>query len=138
MIDVSDLLGKPFAWGGRGPDAYDCWGLVVEVARRAGITLPDMNHPADGELCGQIWKELCGQRMGKDFIRIERPEPWCLVAFQFFGQWHAGIVLENASQFIHVVERQNVTAPSLYCEMWQPFFRGFYRYVGQGCRHICS
>lgn len=32
--------GKPFAWGGRGPQAYDCSGLIWAAYRRAGITLP--------------------------------------------------------------------------------------------------
>jgi len=32
--------GKPFAWGGRGPYAYDCSGLVYAAYRHAGITLP--------------------------------------------------------------------------------------------------
>ena len=37
IIDVTDLVGKPFLHCGRGPDAYDCFGLVLEVLRRVGI-----------------------------------------------------------------------------------------------------
>ena len=42
-VDVNDLIGKPYRLGGRGPDAYDCWGLVREVLRRMlpGQALPD-------------------------------------------------------------------------------------------------
>lgn len=29
-----DLMGKPWRVGATGPDAYDCWSLVVEVQRR--------------------------------------------------------------------------------------------------------
>lgn len=37
----SDYVGLPFLDGGRGPHAYDCWGLVVRVYQdRLGITLP--------------------------------------------------------------------------------------------------
>ena len=32
--------GKPFAWGARGPYAYDCSGLIWAAYKRAGITLP--------------------------------------------------------------------------------------------------
>jgi peptidoglycan DL-endopeptidase CwlO len=32
--------GKPFAWGARGPYAYDCSGLVQDAYRHAGIVLP--------------------------------------------------------------------------------------------------
>ncbi len=40
-IELRDLIGKPFRLHGRGPDAYDCYGLAIEVLRRYGKTLPD-------------------------------------------------------------------------------------------------
>jgi cell wall-associated NlpC family hydrolase len=33
-------LGKPYQWGGTGPDAFDCSGLVMEAYRAAGIDIP--------------------------------------------------------------------------------------------------
>jgi cell wall-associated NlpC family hydrolase len=30
-------LGKPYLWGGTGPDAFDCSGLVVEAYASAGV-----------------------------------------------------------------------------------------------------
>jgi cell wall-associated NlpC family hydrolase len=41
----ADLVGKPFKWCGRGPDAFDCYGVVEETARRAGLKVPDYNSP---------------------------------------------------------------------------------------------
>jgi hypothetical protein len=32
--------GKPYAWGGTGPKAYDCSGLVMTSYLRSGLTLP--------------------------------------------------------------------------------------------------
>ena len=34
------LLGAPFAVAGRGPDAWDCWGLCLEALTRLGRPVP--------------------------------------------------------------------------------------------------
>lgn len=35
-VPYRDLLSKPFRWGARGPDFFDCLGLGYEINRRAG------------------------------------------------------------------------------------------------------
>ena len=42
LLDINDLLGKPYKAHGRGPYFYDCYGLVIEVERRLGHTMPDL------------------------------------------------------------------------------------------------
>lgn len=44
LKDFRDLIGVPFMWGGRDPAVgLDCWGLFMEVQRRFGFAVPDVD-----------------------------------------------------------------------------------------------
>lgn len=43
------LIGKPYRLGGRGPEAFDCWGLLQFVWRsRLGLIVPDIGAQVEG------------------------------------------------------------------------------------------
>jgi len=40
LLAAESRIGAPYRYGGAGPDAFDCSGLVAYAYRQAGITLP--------------------------------------------------------------------------------------------------
>lgn len=42
-----DLIGLPFRDRARGPESYDCYGLMLEMYRRRGIVIDDYRYSAD-------------------------------------------------------------------------------------------
>lgn len=65
---LEPFIGKPFAAGGHGPSAYDCWGLVHTAARElfgmqfphavyASLSLPHIAAAADDMLRTGAWRE---------------------------------------------------------------------------------
>jgi hypothetical protein len=122
LLNYIDLLGARFAYGGRGPQYYDCYGLAIEIQKRVGVTIPDIYSPAEVDLIhGQIDSSKAL------FTPIEKEDPFCLVLFQIHPQFvtHVGVVLEDCKRFIHVMQRRFVTVERLHD--WQPKARGFYR-----------
>lgn len=47
-IAYDDLIGKPFRISARGPDAYDCYGLVREMFFRKGRVAPNYTTSPEG------------------------------------------------------------------------------------------
>jgi hypothetical protein len=100
VVDVRDLIGLPFAHGGRMVDGrlplggIDCWGLVVEVRRRAGLWSPDPWG------CGPDPKEIHPEGLPEEFTRhiveLDGPQDYCCVDLR--SPWpggHAGVLLPS-------------------------------------------
>jgi len=48
-MDINEFIGLPYREGARGPEAYDCYGVVMAVYRAGlGIELPDWYADAPG------------------------------------------------------------------------------------------
>jgi cell wall-associated NlpC family hydrolase len=123
MADFSDLVGVPFAYGGRGPDALDCYGLVMECARREGVELPDFGHSKDqAEIMAMMvaslpqWRQIEQRHGAVAFMRVGRTT-------------HVGYVF-GPNHMIHAWEDSGgVTIVRL--ADWQHRILGFYEYVGK-------
>ena len=105
--DVGDLIGKPYAPGARGPDAFDCWGVCAEVYRRAGLVLPDYTHePLTRAQTAALMVGIAADRAEW----IETPEAWCF-AFDrrrgHVGLYWRGSVLHAARKVGCILQRLN-------------------------------
>ena len=102
MMDfyVDDLLGKPYEEHGRGPDAYDCYGLVIEVERRLGKALPDVvyqNHDL----------ELSRKAATLPLARTDRAERGSVIEIESKGELHIGVAL-SPTVMIHSTYNRGV------------------------------
>jgi cell wall-associated NlpC family hydrolase len=123
-VTYVDLLGAPFRKGGRGPDEFDCYGLVKYLIHRAtGQVVPDYVTP-DGTgathalmiTSREFWRRLPGPKVGSMiFFKIGREV--C----------HVGYMISNGL-FIHAWEPSGgVTVERL--SQWEKRIDGFYEYI---------
>lgn len=123
-IDVSDLVGKPFAEFGRGPEAFDCYGLVIEVSRRLGRPFPDYGSlPAASEACIRRIEERSGE-----LSPVASPEVGDVVLMGVAAPGrpdHLGVVTEPG-WFLHTLPSRGACLSRL--SLWEQFILGVYRH----------
>lgn len=123
MRDIESLVGVPFEYGGRGPDTYDCYGLVMKIMSWEGIKLPDYKSPeSQGPIAAMmatqlpLWRTTQQKQGSVVLIRIGRHIS------------HCGYMLDD-ELMIHAWEKTGgVTVQRT--QDWAQRIVGFYRYVG--------
>jgi cell wall-associated NlpC family hydrolase len=114
----SDLIGKPFVNRARGPDAYDCFGILLEIYRRRGILILDSDYNSSPtnrrvELTRRLtdWHD-CPVAPGVALVFRERGIPG-----------HVGIAIDE-DRFIHSSEQVGQVAIGLLSRGWKPLLIG--------------
>jgi peptidoglycan endopeptidase LytE len=113
VADASELLGKPYVWGGETPEVgFDCSGLIVYLFQKQGISLP--------RTVAMIWN------VGTP---VSSPSVGDIVFFETrqSGPSHAGIYIGNR-QFIHSGSSTGVTISNLDSSYWKARYLGAKRY----------
>lgn len=122
----NDLIGKEFEFDGRGPDKFDCYGLCIEFYKRLGKNLVEYT-------AANSFKENADSfNFGKkDFIELEKPEPFCLVLLVVHKPYasHIGVVLEDSRHFLHIFRKCKVCVESLDSDRWKNRIDGFWKYA---------
>jgi cell wall-associated NlpC family hydrolase len=118
----ADLIGKPFVLGARGPDSFDCYGLVMEVLGRAGQRVPDLRSPETHERIAALLLD-CSQ--SSDWMPCE-PGPGAVVTLRAGRHvGHVGVLLPH-ERFIHAWESAGGICVEQFHE-WRRRATGFYR-----------
>lgn len=85
----ADLIGKPFAEGGRGPDAYDCLGMAITLQRRQGRYVPDFASSMD-EFHRQFGDGILGP-----CSKLDAALPGCVVLLRTgINERHIGTMID--------------------------------------------
>lgn len=124
MVDLAGLIGTPFAYGGRGPDTFDCYGLVMHLLRTEhGQCIPDVRSAADQATIAarmavgvQSWQQV-------------NAAPGTVVLFRI-GRYisHCGYLLDPL-RMVHTWEQSGGVVTERL-DAWKQRTVGFYRYVG--------
>jgi cell wall-associated NlpC family hydrolase len=88
--DANQYIGRPWADGARGPDSFDCWGLLRWVQLcHFGLTLPDLPSLPDER------RDLYRAQMDSAAWRvIEQPVHGCGVLLRGGDRPHVGVYLD--------------------------------------------
>lgn len=113
-LDVNGLIGLPWQRGARGPDAYDCWGLVIELARRSGRTVPADWASADMTRAEQ--RALMQAQAPRRTLQLPGPAEGAIAYSRCLS--HCGLVLHG--RVLHAARGAGVVAWSI--SMWQRTF----------------
>jgi len=121
----ADLIGKPYQPGARGPDAFDCLGLHLELLRRQGYDVPDygssmasfhLNFDGPGGILG-----VCRE--------IELPVPGCTVLLRTgsnVDERHIGTMLDSFTMLHTMRETRSVVTEKVISPVWRHRVLGYY------------
>ena len=103
-VRTDDLIGKPWRLGARGPEAFDCWGLVLVLAQRCGRAVPPDWCSCDMSRAQQ--RALMVDESRSRTVRLAGPVEGA-IAYSERGA-HAGFVLHG--RVIHAMRGAGVVA----------------------------
>jgi len=123
MIYVKDLVGIPYKIRGRDVNGMDCYGLIIEVLKRIGKSVPDVFYPDTGiETNKSVLNSL---EAAIPNTKLEKPEEGAVVEILVMGQpSHVGVCLGDGT-FIHALKKNGVVIEPLH--RYRHKTRGFYR-----------
>lgn len=100
-LDVIDLIGIPYKLHGRYKDGMDCYGVAIEVERRLGKDLRDVNYESTN-------KELAEENAPTlNVKKTDKIKIGTILEMTLHDELHIGVVVSK-STFIHATTNQGV------------------------------
>jgi cell wall-associated NlpC family hydrolase len=128
---VNDYIGKPFADHGRGPQAFDCWGLVKHVLEeQLGLFgLPDFGDSYVTAVDRVVPSLVASERAAWRQVR----EPQCgdvVVMCRHGRPSHVGVVVSE-NVMLHVERGTHACLEELDAPRLKGRIDGYYRHPGR-------
>lgn len=125
----NQYVGKPFKEKGRGPDGYDCWGLVRTVLDEMfSISgLPDYvdSYTSTGDKHSVAAAVCAGLADG--WRKVPEATAGTLVILKLAGRpWHCAIAV-NREWMLHAVMGSNVCLERIDSMVWNDRIEGYYK-----------
>lgn len=105
------LLGKPYRSAAKGPDAFDCSGLVHYVYRRFDVAVPNSTDAIN----------KVGHQVSEENTMVAD-----LVIFKIKREFHVGIMISKR-EFIHATKSRGVAIDSVEGSYWRRNFSHYRR-----------
>jgi cell wall-associated NlpC family hydrolase len=117
-----DLLGKPWREDARGPDAYDCLGLAIEVQRRRGLAVPDFISSE-----AELHRQMAAGGFLAGCTKLEAAEAGAVALLKTgVNRHHLGIMLDRY-RILHTAEgTKGVVVERILGPLWERRVFGFY------------
>lgn len=120
-VSVKDLIGIPYKVHGRNPkEGLDCYGLDIEVFKRNGIYLPDVDYDSPEEYENVFMKVQHSIK----YEKVKTPNELNIIMFRFRNEpRHTGVYLGHGL-FIHSTRDKGVIVEPLH--RWKNRVEGYY------------
>ena len=119
-VSVRDLIGCKYKVHGRSKEeGFDCLGIDIEVLKRNGIEIPDVNYDSPE----QYESVFVAEQSKVEYRKVERPCELAIIVFTVRGEpTHTGIYL-GEGLFIHAT-KGGVRVEPLH--RWEKRVEGYY------------
>lgn len=123
-----ESLGAGFRHQARGPDAYDCVGLVITIANRLGLSDFDIRNytrqPNPAEMRSLLEEHL-------DYVRWDSVQPGDILWFRAPEPQHLAIVTEmDPMRMVHAFARVNRVVETSVDRFWRGRLVACFKYRG--------